>query len=44
MLSKLTTVIQILFVLALLLRLSQWVEMPTLLRTILIVVTAGFKQ
>lgn len=41
-LSKLTTVIQILFVLALLLRLSQWVEMPALLRTILIAVTAGF--
>ncbi len=41
-LSKLTTVIQIVFLLVELLRLSNWVAMPPLLRTILIVVTAGF--
>ena len=41
-LSKLTTVIQIVFVLIELLRLSHWVEVPTLLHAVLIAVTAGF--
>ena len=41
-LSKLTTVIQIAFVLVELMRLSHWVEVPPTLRTSLIVVTAGF--
>ncbi|MEO7064340.1 MAG: CDP-alcohol phosphatidyltransferase family protein [Dokdonella sp.] len=41
-LSKLTTVIQIVFVLVELLRLSGWVAVPALLRTVLIAVTTGF--
>ena len=40
-LSKLTTVIQIAFVLILLLRLSHWVAVPVTLRSVLIVVTAA---
>ena len=41
-LSKLTTVIQIVFVLVELLRLSRWLEVPPTLRMILIAITAGF--
>lgn len=41
-LSKLTTVIQIVFVLVELLRLSHWIEVAPPLRTVLIAITAGF--
>lgn len=41
-LSKLTTVIQIMFVLVELLRLSHWIALPAPLRSICIAVTAGF--
>lgn len=41
-LSKLTTTIQIAFMLVELLRLSHWIEMPPVLRAILIAITAGF--
>ncbi|GAA0713533.1 CDP-alcohol phosphatidyltransferase family protein [Dokdonella soli] len=40
-LSKLTTVVQIVFVLAELLHLSHWIEVPSPLRAVLIAITAG---